>query len=439
MKQTRKRLIALLLALVMSMSLFCPGAWAAEANETDGNAAVVETVEENGKLLTSVVTGKCGPNATFSYDTVTQTMTIGGKGSVGGYALENEYFSYHVVKNLIIQGNITSIDDYAFSGFNFGIDGEPLMSVTIGDTVTSIGEGAFMWTPLKTVKLGKNLTKIGYGAFMGQFYLSSITLPSKLKTIGDYAFLGCNSMKQITIPESVTKIGEQAVGYGDEGIDGDEDEVYKISGFKIIGAKGSAAETYAKENDFQFKYSGGVYSPSFKLSNTSKGMTITWGSVSGAAKYRVLRKEVNGTYKKIADTASTSYTDTTAKEGTAYIYTVRCLNKSGSYNSIQPYGKRNIRLTTPSISGLKNSSGKKMKVTWKKKSKATGYQIQYSTSSKFSSVKTVTVSKNSTTSKTISGLKKGKTYYVRIRTYKTASGKKFYSGWSSTKKVKINK
>lgn len=439
MKQARKRLVSLILALAMSMSLFGTNAWAAEADETDGNAPAVETVEKDGARLASVVTGKCGPNATFSYDTATKTMTVTGKGSVGGYDLESEYFSYHAVKTLKILGSIASIDDWAFWGFNI-MDGEPVpMDLTIGDTVTSIGEGAFWLTELKTVKLGKNIIQIGALAFGEQSYLSSVSLPSKLKTIGDYAFLGCNSMKQITIPESVTKIGKQAVGYGDEGIDGDEDEVYKISGFKIMGAKGSAAETYAKENDFSFKYSGGVYSPSFKLSNASKGVTIKWGSVSGAAKYRVFRKEVNGTYKKVADTASTSYTDTTAKEGTAYIYTVRCLNSKGGYNSIQPYGKRTVRLTTPSISGLKNSSGKKMKVTWKKKSKATGYQIQYSTSSQFSGAKTVTVSKNSTTSKTISGLKKGKNYYVRIRTYKSSAGKKFYSGWSSTKKVKISK
>ncbi|MGN0521254.1 MAG: hypothetical protein ACI4IQ_01305, partial [Eubacterium sp.] len=71
----------------------------------------------------------------------------------------------------------------------------------------------------------------------------------------------------------------------------------------------------------------------------------------------------------------------------------------------------------------------------------TGYQIQYSTSSKFTSStsKTVTVTKNSTTSKTISKLTGNKKYYVRIRTYKTVNGEKIYSSWSKAKSVTTKK
>lgn len=71
-----------------------------------------------------------------------------------------------------------------------------------------------------------------------------------------------------------------------------------------------------------------------------------------------------------------------------------------------------------------------------KATQTTGYQLQYSTSSKFKGVKTVTVSKNKTTSKKISKLKAKKKYYVRIRTYKTVDGKKYYSAWSSVKSIK---
>ncbi|MGN0522144.1 MAG: fibronectin type III domain-containing protein, partial [Eubacterium sp.] len=77
---------------------------------------------------------------------------------------------------------------------------------------------------------------------------------------------------------------------------------------------------------------------------------------------------------------------------------------------------------------------------WKKlTTQTTGYQIQYSTSSKFTKAKTVTVSKNSTTSKTISKLKANKKYYVRVRTYKTVDGKKIYSAWSKAKSVTTKK
>lgn len=93
------------------------------------------------------------------------------------------------------------------------------------------------------------------------------------------------------------------------------------------------------------------------------------------------------------------------------------------------------------VSSLK-AEKKKLTVKWKKQtSKTDGYEIQYDTSSKFTNAKTVTVSKNKTTSKTVSGLKSKKKYYVRIRTYKTvkSNGKKIkaYSPWSKAKTVTV--
>lgn len=72
------------------------------------------------------------------------------------------------------------------------------------------------------------------------------------------------------------------------------------------------------------------------------------------------------------------------------------------------------------------------KVKWKKKS-VTGYQVQYSTSKKFTSKtsKTLKVNKAKTTSKTVKKLKAKKKYYVRVRTYKTVKKKNYYSKWSA--------
>ncbi|MDO5547385.1 MAG: penicillin-binding Tp47 domain C-containing protein [Eubacteriales bacterium] len=89
-----------------------------------------------------------------------------------------------------------------------------------------------------------------------------------------------------------------------------------------------------------------------------------------------------------------------------------------------------------SISNLKNVKGKKMTAKWAKKSSATGYQIYYSTSSSFKTYKKTT---STSASKTISGLTKGKTYYVKVRGYKKVSGKTYYASWSTSKKVKITK
>ena len=100
--------------------------------------------------------------------------------------------------------------------------------------------------------------------------------------------------------------------------------------------------------------------------------------------------------------------------------------------------KVTVKKTT--LKSAKNAKGKKLVVKWKKNTAGNGYQIQYSTSKKFAKGnKTKTISKNKTTSYTIKKLKKKKTYYVRIRTYKKVSGKTYYSGWSSVKKATIKK
>ena len=100
--------------------------------------------------------------------------------------------------------------------------------------------------------------------------------------------------------------------------------------------------------------------------------------------------------------------------------------------------KVTVKKTT--LKSAKNAKGKKLVVKWKKNTAGNGYQIQYSTSKKFAKGnKTKTISKNKTTSYTIKKLKKKKTYYVRIRTYKKVSEKTYYSEWSSVKKVKIKK
>lgn len=89
---------------------------------------------------------------------------------------------------------------------------------------------------------------------------------------------------------------------------------------------------------------------------------------------------------------------------------------------------------------VKNSAGKRILVTWKKNAKASGYEIQYSTNRRFvGSVKIAKIKKASTTKKTLSKLKKGKAYYVRIRVYKIVSGAKYYSKWSGRKRVKVKK
>ena len=93
------------------------------------------------------------------------------------------------------------------------------------------------------------------------------------------------------------------------------------------------------------------------------------------------------------------------------------------------------KLPSTSISIIKVQN-QAFTVKWKKKSSITGYQIQYSTNSKFKKGnKTIKIKKAKTVSKKITGLKPSKKYYVRIRTYKIVNKKTYYSSWSKKKNV----
>ena len=139
---------------------------------------------------------------------------------------------------------------------------------------------------------------------------------------------------------------------------------------------------------------------------------------------------------------NTDYTVSYAK-GRKYVgkYAVKITFK-GKYSGTKTL-YFTIKPKATSISSLKASS-KKFTVKWKKQAtQTTGYQVQYSASSKFSKAKTVTVGKNTTVSKKISKLSGKKKYYVRVRTYKTVkiNGKsiRIYSGWSKAKTVTTKK
>ena len=160
-----------------------------------------------------------------------------------------------------------------------------------------------------------------------------------------------------------------------------------------------------------YTYNGKVNKPSVSIIDAD-GKTISSGNYN--VSYATGRKSV-GKYKVTVTFKGDKYS------GSKY-----------TYFYINPKGTSISKAT-----GAK----KAFTVKWKKQSAKmatstiTGYQIRYSTSSKMTSAKTKTVKGYKYTSKKITKLKAKKKYYVQVRTYKTVSGKTYYSSWSSIKSV----
>ena len=297
-----------------------------------------------------------------------------------------------------IPSSVTSIGNYAFT------DCEKLTSITIPNSVTSIGESSFDDC--------KNLT--------------SITIPNSVRTIKDYAFSDCASLKSITISSSVTSIGYMAFwncgALKDVYYSGNKEQWNKIS---IDGQNDCLTNATIH---FSLLDTPKVSS----ISNTATGVQITWGKVTGAAKYRVFYK-ANGesSWHKVCDTTSTSYNWTKAVSGTKYTFTVRCISSDGkTYTSAyDTIGKSITYIAAPKISSVSNTTTG-VKITWGKVSGAAKYRVFYKASGESSWHKvTDTTSTSYTWTKATSGTK----YTFTVRCI-SSDGKTYTSAYDTTGK-----
>ena len=123
---------------------------------------------------------------------------------------------------------------------------------------------------------------------------TGIEIPDSVTNIGDYAFVGCEKLNKVTVPASVTKIGEKALGYLTSGKGG---QAYKLEGFTIRGVAGSAAEKYAKENEFNFE----AYTPEYIRGDVDADRKVSIGDVRMTLRSICKKAELNGTQKLAAD------------------------------------------------------------------------------------------------------------------------------------------
>ena len=180
-----------------------------------------------------------------------------------------------------------------------------------------------------------------------------------------------------------------------------------------------------------------------RVQNVSTGVKITWGKIAAAPRYRIYRKTGTASTAKweiLGSTTAVTYTDKTAKSGTTYRYMVRCVDSTNKVSTsfYFPAGRIITFVARPALSSATNPRDAQVTAKWAKTTGVTGYQVQCSTVNSFKTVdKTVTVAGDAKTAAAVTGLMRGKTYYVRMRAYKTVSGKNYYSAWSVVKTVNV--
>lgn len=175
------------------------------------------------------------------------------------------------------------------------------------------------------------------------------------------------------------------------------------------------------------------------ISNSPAGIIFKWKKAANASGYKIYRRTGNSSkWVNIATVSGSNtlvYTDGSVKAGTMYTYTVRAY-KGSALSAYNKNGSRIVRLTAPVQYKPSSKASGKLTVRWKKAAGASSYQIQYAASRSMRGARTVATS---ALTRTLSGLKKGSTCYVRIRSCKKVNGKAYYGTWSSVKNAKVRK
>ena len=388
------------------------------------------TVTFEGKVLQE------GKDYTISYrnnlNVGVATVIATGMGDYTGYTSKN----FTITKRAMAGGTVSVASSLSFTGSNI----TPSVTVKVaGRTLTNGTDYTVSYSNNKNV--GKATVKItGKGNYSGSLSAKFDIVPAKqqiqkLETRYKGFYIDWAQKGSATGYDVEYSVNANMSGAVSKHLTANKPDTLTVSGLSGDKTYYVRVRSYTNVNG---KVYYGAWSDikSIKTANND----ITKSTVSG-----ISTKAFTG--KAITQNVTVKVGNTVLKNGTDYTV---------SYSNNKKVGKATVKITgkgkyggvitkTFKINPAKQeiqkltAKSKAFFVDWAQKGSATGYEIQYATNSKFTSAKKVTITNNKTDKTTVSKLSANKKYYVRVRSYTTVGGTKYYGAWSAVKNVTTKK
>ena len=402
------------------------------------------TVTLNGKTL------KLNEDYTLTYsnnvNVGTATITINGIGNYTG----SKKINFNIVpKKLdISSATVNSISSKTYTGASI----KPSVTVKLNNKTLKLNtDYKVSYSNNKNIGTAKILIK-GIGKYDGEKTVTFNIIPSKVtnlkssKKTYNSITLSWNKINNVT-GYKIYRYDKKSNSYkylATAKTNSYTDKSLKASStysYKVRAYKGSLNGSYSNTIDVKTSPNYAPKVTGLKLkTQKSDSLTISWNKINNVTGYKVYRYDVKTEsyklIKTISNASTTSYTNSKLTSATKYLYKVRSYkivnNKThnGDYSSSLAATTKPL---TPTVK-LTSPSTKKIKLTWTNiSSRTTGYNIYMATSKNGTYKNIGSTSKKSFTK---GSLKKGKTYYFKVRAYRTIDGKKVYSSYSSIKSIK---
>ena len=388
------------------------------------------TVTFDGKVL------QAGKDYAISYrnnlNVGVATVIATGMGDYTGYTSKN----FTITKCAMAGGTVSVASSVSFTGSNI----TPSVTVKVaGRTLTSGTDYTVSYSNNKNVGTS-NVYVYGKGNYSGSLSAKFDIVPAKqqiqkLETRYKGFFIDWAQKGSATGYDVEYSVNANMSGAVSKHLTANKPDTLTVSGLAGDKTYYVRVRSYTNVNG---KVYYGAWSDvkSIKTANND----ITKASVSG-----ISTKAFTG--KAITQNVTVKVGNTVLKNGTDYTV---------SYSNNKKVGKATVKITgkgkyggvitkTFTINPAKQeiqkltAKSKAFFVDWAQKGSATGYEIQYATNSKFTSAKKVTITNNKTDKTTVSKLSANKKYYVRVRSYTTVGGTKYYGAWSAVKNVTTKK